>query len=283
MKRIAVATVLGLVLVACGGNGPSALGPAPSGSPSPSASASPTPSSTPTSSPTPGKPFTFQIWLTRDGKLFETKRTEPFVPSVGQLALSELLTGPNGNEIAASVTTAVTAHGADITALRSGEAAVELRVAPTGVSVVKAAERLPLAQFVYTLTQYSTISSVLFSINGTLLDGRLYSRASFADLLPPIVVASPAIGETVRSPVTISGTADVFEAVVSIRIFDENGKLLVSTFANASCGTGCRGDYSASVKYTVGHQQPGVVEVYEVSAKDGSAINVQDIPVILTP
>jgi len=283
MRRIVATVVLGLVLAACGGNGPSALGPGPSGSPSAAPSSSPTSSPTPSASPTPGKPFTFQIWLTRDGKLFETKRTEPFVPGVGQLALNELLTGPNGNEIAASVTTAVTASGADITPLRSGEATVELRVAPLGNSVIKAAERLPLAQFVYTLTQYSTISSVLFSINGTLLDGRQYSRSSFADLLPPIVVASPAIGETVQSPVTVSGTADVFEAVVSIRIFDENGKLLVSTFANASCGTGCRGDYSASVRYTVNHQQSGVVEVYEVSAKDGSAINVQDIPVILTP
>jgi hypothetical protein len=281
MKRIVATVVFGLVLVACGGNGPSALGPGPSGAPSPSLS--PTPSSTPSASPTPGKPFTFQIWLTRDGKLFETKRTEPRVPAVAQLALNDLLAGPNGNEIAASVETAIPVGKGDITALRSGEATVDLRVAPLGVNVIKATQRLPLAQIVYTLTQYSTISSVLFSINGTLLDGRRYTRATFADLLPPIVVESPVIGETVSSPVTVSGMATVFEGVVSLRILDENGNEIAKTFTMASCFTGCPGDYSASVKYTVGHEQPGIVEVYEVSAKDGSAINVQDIPVILTP
>jgi two-component system response regulator MtrA len=78
-------------------------------------------------------------------------------------------------------------------------------------------------------------------------------------------------------------TATEFEATVSIRILDENGKEITRTFTNASCGTGCRGDYSTSVRYSVSHQQSGTVEVYEVSAKNGSAINVQDIPVILTP
>jgi hypothetical protein len=275
MKRIVATVVLGLVLVACGGNGPSALGPGPSGSPSPAPSTTPTPTVTPPSpSPSPGKPFTFQIWLKRDGKLFETKRTEPLVPAVAQLALNDLLAGPNGNETAASVGTAIPAAStADITALAGGVATVDV----TGA--IKASQRLTLAQFVYTLTQYSTISRVAFNI----APGARYTRATFADLLPPIVVESPVIGETVSSPVTVSGTANVFEAVVSIRIFDENGKVLASTFAMASCGTGCRGDYSASVKYTVSHQQSDVVEVYEVSAKDGSAINVQDIPVILTP
>lgn len=280
MKRIAAAAVIGLVLVACGGNGPSALGPGPSGSPSPSPSASASPSPTPSTSPTPGKPFTFQIWLTRGGKLFETKRTEPLVPGVGQLALDELVAGPNGGEILASVDTAIPAGlASDITSLRSdGEASVTLVVPVLGGASTKVG-RIALAQFVYTLTQYRTISSVVFSTQ----PGVRYTRASFADLLPPIVVESPVVGQTVQSPVTISGTADVFEAVVSIKILDENGKVLASTFANASCGTGCRGDYSASVQYTVSHQQSGVVEVYEVSAKDGSAVNVQDIPVTLTP
>ncbi|HEX9411434.1 MAG TPA: Gmad2 immunoglobulin-like domain-containing protein, partial [Actinomycetota bacterium] len=51
----------------------------------------------------------------------------------------------------------------------------------------------------------------------------------------------------------------------------------------ATCGTGCRGDYSVSVPYSVDHEQRGTVEVYESSAKDGSAVNVVDIPVTLTP
>jgi hypothetical protein len=287
MKRLVIAAiVIGLLAVVCGANGPAALGPGPSGSPaaSPSPTAAPTGGSpSPTVSPSPGKPFTFQIWLVRGGKLFETKRTEPFVQAVAQLALNDLVSGPNGLEIAASVETAIPAATADITSLRAGEAAVNLTVPGLGGASAKIVQRLPLAQLVYTITQYPTISGVQFSVNGTLLDGRRYTRASLEDLLPPIVVGSPVIGQSLTSPVTVAGTADVFEATISVRILDENGKEIARTFTNASCGTGCRGDYSTSVRYSVSHQQSGTVEVYEVSAKDGSAIKLQDIPVILTP
>jgi hypothetical protein len=236
---------------------------------------SPTPVATPpVVAPTPVKWFTFAVWFTREGRLFETMRTKPFVPAVGQLSLDDLLAGPTSAEIAASVGTAIPAAAtADITALAGGVATVDV----TGA--IKASQRLTLAQFVYTLTQYPTIKSVVFSISA----GVRSTRATFADLLPPIVVESPVIGETVSSPVTVSGMATVFEGVVSLRILDENGNEIAKTFTMASCFTGCPGDYSTSVKYTVGHEQPGIVEVYEVSAKDGSAINVQDIPVILTP
>src|SRR5262245_35592305 len=130
MKRSAAVIALGLLLGACGGRGPAALGPAPSGSPSPSPGVSPSPTPSSASSPSQGKPFTFQIWLTRGGKLFETKRTEPLVPGVGQLALNNLVAGPNGQEIDASIDTAIPSGvAADITFLRSdGEATVRLVV-----------------------------------------------------------------------------------------------------------------------------------------------------------
>ena len=55
-----------------------------------------------------------------------------------------------------------------------------------------------------------------------------------------------------------------------------------TTFTNATCGTGCRGDYSASVRYEVDHDQPGTVMVFEASALDGSPQNVVSIPVVLS-
>jgi Immunoglobulin-like domain of bacterial spore germination len=51
--------------------------------------------------------------------------------------------------------------------------------------------------------------------------------------------------------------------------------------STATCGTGCRGDYSTTVPYRLAGEQPGTVEVYEASIKDGSRINAVDIPVIL--
>jgi hypothetical protein len=105
----------------------------------------------------------------------------------------------------------------------------------------------------------------------------------YSGYLPAITVRSPVIGAQVTSPVTVSGTADVFEATVSVRILDSAGHEIARTFTTASCGTGCRGGYSVTIPYSVPRTQPGTVEVFESSAKDGLPINVQLIPVTLAP
>jgi hypothetical protein len=81
----------------------------------------------------------------------------------------------------------------------------------------------------------------------------------------------------------VSGTADVFEGVVSVRVIDAAGHEIARTFTTASCGTGCRGAYSVAVKFTVSAAQQGAIEVFETSAKDGSAVNLVRIPVTLEP
>ena len=85
------------------------------------------------------------------------------------------------------------------------------------------------------------------------------------------------------SPVTISGTADVFEATVSVRILNSAGDEIARTFTTATCGTGCRGDYSVPVRYAVTHEEPGTIEVFETSMENGQPLHVQLIPVTLAP
>ena len=118
-----------------------------------------------------------------------------------------------------------------------------------------------------------------------------------ANLLPPkseetpdegemaaITVDSHQPGDTMTAPSTVvSGTANTFEANVRIRLLDENGEILVDTFTTATCGTGCRGDYSKKIKFEVDHQQSGTLQVFESSAQDGSEINMVEIPVVLAP
>ena len=99
----------------------------------------------------------------------------------------------------------------------------------------------------------------------------------------PIEVIEPVPGATVTSPVTIAGTADVFEATVSVRIVDEVNNVIAEGFATATCGSGCRGEYTVDVPYSVDTEQAGVIEVFEVSAEDGSRVNVIRVPVTLTP
>jgi immunoglobulin-like protein involved in spore germination len=101
--------------------------------------------------------------------------------------------------------------------------------------------------------------------------------------LAPIEVSSPQPGDIVTSPVTIAGTADVAEANVRYQIKDASGTILVDDFTMATCGTGCRGDYSVEVPFEVTEEQSGTILVFEESLEDGSKINVVKVPVTLQP
>jgi len=303
MKRL---TILGLMLslagAACAGHGAVSLGPAPSGAPrtsvqpisSPSLSQSPTPSTTPSPSTAPSTQppaghVTVQVWFVRSGKLFQTKRTEAATVAVARLAMTKMLEGPSSTERAVSAGTEIPAG----TSLRgitiaNGTATVDLS-SSFGSSTTRASMGLRIAQVVYTLTQFSTVKGVRFHIDGvarTTVGGvpvqQDQTRSMWDGDLPAILVDSPTPGAAVSCPVTVTGTANVFEAQVNVRVLDENGREVAKTFTLATCGTGCRGRFSVSVTYHVSHEQQGIIEVLDYSAKDGSPENVYDVPVTLT-
>jgi spore germination protein GerM len=290
MKRaIAIAVMIAGLATACAETGAQPIGPAPGTGP-----ASPTTSPTqepPTASPspTPTQTMTYELWFDHDGYLFAASRTEPFTPAVATRALELLLGGPTDAEEAAEVGSAIN-RGTRLLGLTidEGVATVNLDGTFTGEETPAIAVG-SLSQVVYTLTQFDSIEGVVFEVEGTPLtnfggyelDGP-QRRADFTDRLPWILVQSPRIGQHVSSPVRISGSADVFEAVVSILILDARGRPVASTFTSATCGSGCRGRYATDVRYGVAATQPGTIRVFEVSAMDGSPINVVDIPVTLT-
>ena len=303
MKRlIAPILVLGLLAAACGARGAQSIGPVPSGSPSetPSATPSTEPTGTPTANP-PGQTVTLEVWfafmpggsqsISIGPSLFVTHRTVPFTVGVARAALTELLRGPSTEEGVAGISTGIP-RGTELlgVSIENGTATVDLSgaYASGGGS---ATMFMRLAQVVYTLTQFPSVHGVLFKVDGKpvttfssegiVLEGP-QTRKDYRDQLPPILVETPSIGERVSSPVTVSGSADVFEAVVSIRILDANGKVITAAFTMATCGTGCRGTYEKAVRYSVDHTQPGVIEVFEASAKDGSPQFIVTIPVTLT-
>jgi hypothetical protein len=292
MKRlIAMAATLAALTTACAESGARPLGPAPgNGSASPSSSPGGSPTTPPSESPDPRRSMTYELWFNYDGSLFVTHRTEPFTPGVGQRSLEALFEGPTEAERHADVSTSINSGTRliDLT-IDDGVATVDLDATFTAEETLASVVG-SLAQVVYTLTQFDSIDEVLFDVNGVPLtnfggyelDGP-QRRANYADQLPFILVQTPGIGDRVSSPVTIAGTADVFEAVVSIAILDEHGRTVASSFTMATCGTGCRGSYTTDVRYDVGTRQPGTIRVYEVSAKDGSPLHVVEIPVTLTP
>ncbi len=280
-RTIAVAIALALLGTACVSQG----GAGGSSAPTPT-SASPT--SLPTSTPT----VTFEVWFNHGEWLFMTERTVPATPRVGTAAVAALVAGPSAAERTAGVATSIP-EGTELLGLSiaGGIATVNLsRTYEAGGGSLTMFNRL--AQLTYTLTQFPTVHGVnleldgkpvrVFSGEGIILD-RPMTRDSYRDRLPPILVKSPQIGEQVSSPITVSGTADVFEATVTISILDAEGNEIGRTSTQATCGTGCRGTYSTSVRYTVGQTQPGTVRVYEISAKNGKPINIVEIPIVLNP
>jgi hypothetical protein len=301
MKRLPIMMIIGVCLLAAGCGTPSSgsLGPAPTATAKASSPAAPPGSGTASAAPspsgqrptqTPARAIGLQAWFSRNGKLFVTNRTVPATAGIGQAALDRMLAGPSAAEYAAGLRSRIpattTVHGVRISA---GIATVDLSSSFESAASPSAMP-LRIAQVVYTLTQFPTVTGVRFAINGqgvTVVGGvpvqSPQTRAMYSGYLPAITVRSPVIGARLASPVTVSGTADVFEATVSVRILDSAGHEVARTFTTASCGTGCRGDYSVTVSYSVPRTQPGTIMVFESSAKDGQPVNVQLIPVTLAP
>jgi hypothetical protein len=98
---------------------------------------------------------------------------------------------------------------------------------------------------------------------------------------PSMIVNAPLAGQRVTSPMPISGRARVFEAAVSIDVFDASGGLLVHTFTMASGGAPALAPFAASVPFAVTREQTGCIRVFEASARDGSPVNVVQVPITL--
>ncbi|MDQ1656489.1 MAG: hypothetical protein QOD41_1572 [Cryptosporangiaceae bacterium] len=293
MPALAAAAVLASV-AACAPPSSGSLGPAPDAGLVTPASATPAPTpgtaaagqaavarTGPTASPR-SRPrlLRFEVWLARGSRLFAAARERPTEITTGRLALGALADGMTAAEARAGVRTAIAPGSQFGLSLAGGVATVDPPASFYAGS--PQAVRMRQAQVVFTLTQYPTVSSVVFRAGGSVRTPRL-TRSAYAALLPPIVVTAPAVGAAVSSPVLISGTAAVYESTVSVRILTTDGSEIATRFTSATAGSGARGVYSVALPYQVSGPQPGIVEVFEVSARDGARLNAVRIPVTLSP
>jgi hypothetical protein len=99
-----------------------------------------------------------------------------------------------------------------------------------------------------------------------------------------ITVARPLANSRVRSPLAISGDASVFEAALTWRVTDSAGRVLASGHTTASAGAPARGAYSITATFTPPASDIiGIVEVYELSPRDGQIDEIVRVPVVITP
>ena len=78
----------------------------------------------------------------------------------------------------------------------------------------------------------------------------------------------------------MTGTANTFEANFQYELTDADGRVIAENFVTATSGTGTRGTFEFTVPFEF--DGDGTLIVFESSAKDGSRINVAEIPLRMT-
>lgn len=287
-KLLALATLaviggtLGFVVAGCGSENAVSLGTAGGQTGSTTATTEPT-GSVPTS-------VSLEVWFLRGEELVRVTRMHEATRRVATAAMEALLAGP-GPE--AGLGTAIPAGTRLLgISIKKGVATVDLtsQYQSGGGSLSMKAR---LAQVVYTLTQFPTVRAVLFHLDGQpvnvfsgegiVLDHPV-GRADYEDLLPVIAVDKPVAGERVSSPVSVSGSADVFEANVTVEVLDANGRVVGNMFTTATCGTGCRGTFAVPVTFKVDREQSGTIVVHDDDAAGtGTPPHQVRIKVVLVP
>jgi germination protein M len=295
---IVLAGLLGFIVASCGsGEGAEAVGPVPSASVPEGTVETPTTadeepgSDTETGSGTEHSSnfVELEVWYTSGESLYLTRFRQRSTERVGAAAVSALLTDPELEGLGSAIPRETTFLGLRI---EDGIAHVDLssEFESGGGSL---SMRMRVAQVVYTLTQFPTVKGVLFELDGepveviggegVVIDHPL-TRKDYADLLPAILVEQPGFGQRVANPVRVSGSANVFEANVTVIVLDEAGNELARTFTTATCGTGCRGTFSVSVPYKVAEEQEGTILVQDDDAAGvGAPPHRVRIPVLLSP
>jgi hypothetical protein len=231
-----------------------------------------------------------RVYFMRGDRLGVAGRQVPPTVAVARAALAELLAGPAKVDEAAGLWTAIPP---DVRVLGLSTSK-HIAIVDLGAAFVRAAAPASmtarLAQVVYTLTQFADISKVIFRLDGqpvkfplgtgTILD-QPFTRSSFEPITPAILVETPVPGQVVATPLHLSGTANVFEAVFQAELRGSTGHLLLHRQVHATSGSGTRGTFDLRAPYSRGMDKTGNLVVFDLSPKDGSRQDMVRVPVVL--
>jgi germination protein M len=179
--------------------------------------------------------------------------------------------------------------------IAGGVATVDWSADVLNASVGAEQEERGIQSVVYTLTEFPTVMSVRFTVDGkdegTASNGRAiedwwghgglaqqpFRRADSVGLLEPITLWTPNEGDRSAGSVTLRGDATVFEATVSISLVDASGREVAKAFTTALEGAPGRGAFEATVTFTPpATAQTWKVIAFEGSAEDGSVFFAED-------
>lgn len=302
---IRLVAVLALVLAACGGGtvdttsttGDTTTTTEPTTTTTESSTTTTTAASTTTTAPVATVPVS--VFFMADGG-DSPERPGPFLVSVyravvddggpAAAAVRALVEGPTDAERDAGISSEVPEDTELLgITIEDGRAVVDLsgRFEQGGGSLSMFAR---LAQLTATLTSFDTIDGVelrldgepvdVFSGEGVILDDPM-TLLGFEDLLPGILVVSPAWGAPITDPVVVEGVAAAFEGVFQLEVLDEAGAVVAAPdFVQTDEGMGW-GNFSIQLDLDVDPPADLTIHVWEFSAKDGSVISERFVPVHL--
>jgi hypothetical protein len=158
-----------------------------------------------------------------------------------------------------------------------------------------AAQRYPLQALVHTVTQFRTVKRVVVAVEGR-ASGTVagVSLAEFWDVAPgealvrdpavrlaPISLSGPGPDTVVEGDrMVVTGEASVHEGTVSLRLRDGGGRVIAQGYTTAATAAPGRGPFSGALSFAAPRQrQRWTLEVFEVSAADGSIVYWVHVPV----
>jgi germination protein M len=270
-----------------------------------------TPSSAPTTTVTAATtttaapaPMGVKVYFMLEGGGSETRpgpflvsvyREVPQTQQVAGAAMNALIAGPTADE-RASVPALSSAIPADTMLLgisiADGLATVDLsREFEAGGGTFSMAARL--AQVVFTLTQFPTVSEVefhldgeavaIFSSEGIVLDHPV-ARDDYQDLTPAIFIDDPAYGAPVTNPIRVRGVAAVFEAQFNWTLANWDGLIVAEGTAMTDNGMGWGSfDFTIDYPFAVDSEEFASLILFDYSAKDGTAVDIAEHPIWLQP
>lgn len=208
-----------------------------------------------------------------------------------RFAMEALLQGPDDVEVEIGLGTSIP-DGVELLdlAIADGVATVDLS-ATFEQSSGSLDEFMRVAQVVFTLTQFDSVDGVRFRIDGDDRDAIAshgidvsspLDRDDFADVRPFILLERPYPGGSFASGDRIQGEANTFEANVQYAVVDWDGVIIAEGFTTATAGNGTWGRFDVEVILDSEGAGRGGVIVFDTSARDGSQINVIEIPIDLT-
>lgn len=310
MRRLstAVAGLATVALIACGGRttappattttapttpsttAPPATAPATTSTTTSTATTTPsTTTTTTTSVPTSTIPAGSQlvrVWFLLEERMVPVYR---YAASETE-AIAALLEPPRPDDIGRidGLVTAIP-HGSSVrsVSLADGTATVDLsRQFESGGGSLSMTARL--AQLVYTATDIPGVDGVRLRLDGADVDsfggeGIIVStelrRRDFPEFKPRVIIDDPTPDATVTSPFRIAGSNTTFENTVALKVIDNSGRVLLSTFTTGrgpiydTQGNPLWGPFEASVALDSIGTGSGIVVAYDTSAEDGHIVS----------